>query len=283
MGTVDGNYGLSYCRTPQCKICQFQLLDRDPTFYSNLAIKQFNINGDGSCDTKNCIYVIMCKQKNCHMCYIGYTTTKLNKRLSGHRANIINGTEGIIMLHRFTKHHSICDMIIKPIDICDKEVLKNRERFWMQELNSIFPYGLNNRINVYGIKDSYNHTKYNSGIPVYSLFNLVKNNRTKRGSGINHKNVNGIEVDCVEEFNVEDFINKIADNVVFNIAKHTRKLIMPLKIDEVKVLFIYVSRIIFNDYKVFLYNEYLLYMVKDVCLYRLKNHMERVRETLVTI
>ena len=43
------------------------------------------------------------------MKYIGFTTTKLNKRMSGHCANFINVTEGIVMLNHFTKHHNITD------------------------------------------------------------------------------------------------------------------------------------------------------------------------------
>ena len=89
--------------------------------------------------------MISCKTHKCHMKYIGFPTTKLIKCLSGHHANIINGTEGIVMLNHFIKHHSNTDMVIKPIDICDIKVLRKREQLWIQELNAIFPYGLNSR------------------------------------------------------------------------------------------------------------------------------------------
>ena len=146
-----GNFSLQYCNTHQCKTCRLQILDTDVNFYSNLAYKKYNINGHGKCDTRNCIYLISCKHKNCHMKYIGFTTTKLNKRLAGHRANILYGTESYIMMEHFTKHHTIADMVIKPIDICDGKVLRKREQYWMQELNTIFPYGLNSRIDIEGI------------------------------------------------------------------------------------------------------------------------------------
>ena len=58
------------------------------------------------------------------------------------------------MLNHFTKHHNITDMIITPIDICDSKVLHKREQFWMQELNTIFPYAFNSRIDVEDIHDS---------------------------------------------------------------------------------------------------------------------------------
>ena len=62
------------------------------------------------------------------MKYIGFTTTKLSKRVSGHHANIISGREGIVVLNHFTKYHNITDMVIKPIDNCDSKVLRKREQ-----------------------------------------------------------------------------------------------------------------------------------------------------------
>ena len=188
---MANNGTIRYCNKPQCKICRHQILDTSPTFISNLAQKTYNINTDATCDTINCIYKISCKAQNCRQSYIGFTTTKLNKRLSGHRANILNGTESHIILNHFTKHHQISDMIIKPIDICDKEILRNKETFWMQELNTVFPYGLNNRINISNIQDAHEHVINNNDTPIYSIFNTVKNNRTKKGSK-KRNNVNNI-------------------------------------------------------------------------------------------
>ena len=74
--------------------------------------------------------------------------------MSGHHANM-NGTEGIMVLNHFTKHHNITDMVIKSIDICDSKVLCKREQFCIQELNTIFPYGLNSRIDKAIIQNRY--------------------------------------------------------------------------------------------------------------------------------
>ena len=180
---LSSNYSLQYCKTTQCKICRLQQLDTDTNFFSNLSHTKYNISEHGSCKTTFCIYMISCRAQKCHMKYIGFTSTKLNKFMSGHRANIINGTEGFVMLNHFTKHHNVTDMVIKPIDICDSKVLRKREQFWIQKLNTIFPYGLNSRIDIEDIHDSYNHIKNNNAKPIYKAFNTVKNNRTKRGSG----------------------------------------------------------------------------------------------------
>ena len=160
---------IQYCNTPQCKICRLQLLDTSITFSSNLANKQFQINQNGYCNTKNCVYMITCKQEKCHMKCIVFTTTSLNKRLAGHRANILNNTEGKVMLQHFKKHHNITDMIIKPTHSCAKEFLRNQETYRMQEINTIFPYGLNNRIAINNIEDAYNHITYNNETPIYKI------------------------------------------------------------------------------------------------------------------
>ena len=55
----------------------------------------------------------------------------------------LNGTEGIVMLQHFTKIHDITDMIIKLLEFWEGKFLRAREEFWMQQLNTIFPYGLN--------------------------------------------------------------------------------------------------------------------------------------------
>ena len=62
---------------------------------------------------------------------LGLQTTTLHKKLAGHRANIIQGTEGFLMLNHFTKIHNITDMVIKPIEYNEAEFLRNKEKFWM--------------------------------------------------------------------------------------------------------------------------------------------------------
>ena len=172
---------LSYCNTPLCKICRLQSLDTDTDFYSNLAVNKSECITDGSCKSKKCIYLITCKHMECHMKYVGFTTNPLNKRLAGHIANTIQGSEGYLMMNHFTKVHSITDMIIKPIEFNDVEFLRCKEKYWMPEINTIFPYGLNDRIEINGIMEAYDYvTRSSYNLPIYTLFNFVKNNRTKK-------------------------------------------------------------------------------------------------------
>ena len=265
------NVTLQYCNTPQCKICRLQKLDENPNFHSSLAFNTYQLNKNGSCKTRNCIYMISCSVENCHLKNIGFTTTMLNKRLAGHRANILNGTEGCIMLDHFTKFHNICDMVIKPIDICDAKVLRDREKYWMQKLNSIYPYGLNSRIDIQGIHDAHEHVR--NGDVIYKTFNTVKNNRTKKGSGVNRQTrpfpAGTAQVPNLNDFDPQTFINNCTINVSHSVNKHCRMLLMRLKLPEVRQLVIYVSKLLTSELANYTYNQFLLFMIRDLCLYRL--------------
>ena len=256
---------IQYCNTPQCKICRLKALDENQYFYSNLSTNNYELSQPASCKSSNCIYLISCKSPNCHMKYVGFTTTAINKRLSGHRANLTNNSEGIPMLQHFKKYHSISDMVIRPIEFCDSKMLRIRERFWQLELNTAFLYGLNDRIDGADIPNTYVHaTNLKSAIPIYSNFNFVKNNRTKRGSGKNKTMYN-----TNETFDPVKFISDLVDATTDSICKQTRKSIMKLKIENIRKLLIYTAKEIYTSIKLYSYNEYLLYVIKDLCLYKL--------------
>ena len=63
-----------------------------------------------------------------------------------HRNHITAGTEAHVISDHFTKCHNISNIKVKPIEVCtDLKTLRDRERFWMREINTLFPYGLNDR------------------------------------------------------------------------------------------------------------------------------------------
>ena len=80
------------------------------------------------------------------MKYVGKTALALNRRLSLHRGNMVAGKEAIVMLNHFTKIHQPSDMKIKAIEACNKRNLEDRQRYWIDEFNVAFPYGLNDRL-----------------------------------------------------------------------------------------------------------------------------------------
>ena len=118
------------------------------------------------------------------------------------------------------------------------------------------------------ISNTYIHaTNDESFIPIYTIFNYVKNNRSKRGSGINKRNNN--DINNVQTFNPADIITNILESTTDNICNITRKIIMKMNIDNIRKLLIHIATELHNSKTIYQYNEYLLYVVKDICLYKL--------------
>ena len=148
------------------------------------------------------------------------------------------------------------------------------------ELNTAFPYGLNDRVDGAKISNSYAHaTNDKSAIPIYNNFNYVKSNRIKRGSGINNRtnnnnNTNNTTNTNHDLHNTEFDPNKFITNIIEstkdnNRCNKTRKSIMNLKIDNICQLLIFTAKELHISEISYPYNEYLLYVIKDMCLYKL--------------
>ena len=118
------------------------------------------------------------------MKYVGKTKNIIRQRFNGHRNQIAAGTEGFVMLDHFggINGHGIGNMKIKAIEICNKDNINEREKYWINELNTIFPYGLNNDGKVFSLKNAYNTVIGNtSNTCIYSYFNTKSSKRTKKG------------------------------------------------------------------------------------------------------
>ena len=251
---------MNYCGIPQCKICTFKLFDQGTTISGNVTGKEYTINVSASCKTSWCIYLIGCRK--CQMKYVGMTKVQINRRLAEHRSHIRCGSESFVMLNHFTKHHGIADMTIKVIELCTRDNICKKEFFWINELNTTFPYGLNDRVDVGGIRDSYIHMKANNRKPIYSTFNKVPTKRGKK-AGNNNKHV---------DFDASIFIEDLFTLDTNNFVWLCKKMILGLKLPEVKELLIYVTSSINNKVmKESKYTQYPFYIIKDICLYRYHN------------
>ena len=259
----NGQQGIHNCDSSRCRMCFLKYLDTSPTYFSVCSDIKYEVTFSASCKTSSCIYLLSCKQ--CEMCYVGKTINSVRDRLNGHRGNIIAGTEAFLMTHHFTKVHNISDMQIKPIEIVDKKELAKREKFWMAELNTPFPYGLNDRVDFGGFHDIYEEvTKKQCSKPVYSVFNKVETKRRKRGRAVQ-------DPDASIVFAPEEFINNLIE-VSANIQHFThyiRTFIMRLDNDKIKQLLLHVINLLNDNCNVSTRKiEYLLYVVKDMCLFK---------------
>ena len=265
---------IQYCQTAQCKVCKNKQLDTKIEFHSNLSKKSFEINFHQNCKTNIVIYLISCRHPNCTLKYVGRTNHAICRRLALHRANIVAKTEGPAMLNHFTKVHQPSDMIVKAIEVCSKANIKERERFWMMELNTAFPYGLNDRIDAPPIQDAYNYTLNNTATnrAVYETFNKEPSRRTKKGGRRQNQQPNTI-------FNPSIFMNNICD---INIDQKElfintiRSLVMALNKTSTKQLFLHLCICIneqndsFHHYNSNAYSSYLSYLCRDITFAKLK-------------
>ena len=76
---------------------------------------QFDLEINGSCDTKNCVYVIKCKKENCQYQYVGHTINPIKSRIGQHKSSIKRGGGSKLLKDHFTLVHSTEDMMILPL------------------------------------------------------------------------------------------------------------------------------------------------------------------------
>ena len=157
-------------------------------FWSSLTNRRYTVISacDLSCSTTNVIYLISCAK--CDQQYVGETKRKVSERLSGHRSSIKKQANAFIARHFNLPGHTMDDIKIQPIehitqrpgeteqDITIRRL--DREWFWMLELRTMYPYGLNDCLQQVGnVSHSYVRSRNN----VFNLFN--RHQRRKRSHG----------------------------------------------------------------------------------------------------
>lgn len=277
---------IQYCHVQQCKICKNKQLDTNTTFHSNLNQKSFNIEFSQNCKTNMVVYLISCKHENCTLKNVGRTNQAINRRLALHRANIVAGTEGPAMMHHFTKVHQPSDMMIKAIEVCSKATIKERERFWITELNTAFPYGLNDRIDAPPIQDAYSYTLLNTATnhAIYETFNKVSSRRTKRGGS--HRSRRQKTINMFDPIAFMDTITTTNMHRKELFTNHVRTQIMNLNKDSNKKLFLHLCTCInehnanFHNYNSNQYTSYLTYLCRDITFAKLKSmYVQRKKQS----
>lgn len=273
---AENSERIVYCKVPQCKVCRNKQLDTNINFSSNLSNKDFSVNFHQTCKTNLIIYLISCKNPDCSLKYVGRTHNAMNRRLSLHRANILAGTEGPAMLQHFTKVHQPSDMIIKAIEICSKSEIKSKEAFWIRELNTAFPYGLNDRVCAPAFRDAYKYTLENNSVnvPVYSIFNKEPSRRTKRGSGVNKRN----SLVSDNDFDPDGFLVGLSrpDVPQYDYINFLRSQIFQLRKIHIKTLFLHLCKCIkdknqqFHQYNSNIHTTYFSYLARDLVFFKLK-------------
>ena len=186
------------CKQKKCKTCPS--FDPNPLFKSTVTGSNFILlhDKDFSCKTKNLIYLITCN--TCNIQYVGLTETEMHSRMNKHRSKINKSTfNSVYIVQHFSKEgHNFKEARIQIIDyILENEnlrVLKNKENFWINTLNTAYPLGLNDNIRGFG-----NVSQGNAG-NVYFLPSKIPRYKRGRGKRGKKSKLNRTTLDSDNEF-----------------------------------------------------------------------------------
>lgn len=104
----------------------------------------FKINNQGNIKSKNCIYIIICKQ--CGIQYVGETRNTIGTRFTQHRYNILRKKDAHTQLVKHFIQHDWSAVQASVLESNPNWNLAQRqraERAWISRLNTRFPQGLN--------------------------------------------------------------------------------------------------------------------------------------------
>ena len=171
---------ISKCNRENCLTCP--IFKPAPIFRSSVPGKTYKVigSGDWSCNTSNVVNLITCQR--CGLQYVGETSQALRKRMNNHRANIKSLKPQFLYKHFTSDGHRLEDMFVQPIEsivVAPNEQASayskrlEREEFWIRELKTVYPYGLND--NIHGVG---NISKQNDKIIVWKFFN--KHSKTRK-------------------------------------------------------------------------------------------------------
>ena len=142
--------GTSKCESNRCQICNFLCVGR--TSRCKTDGKEFRINYNLNCNSKNVVYLITCKV--CGTQYVGSTTTTFRFRFNNHRSRINahlklsseNKRNDDFLYQHFhsSGHLGLSHLSIQLIDrAMGERELREKEGQWMYRLGTLRPQGLN--------------------------------------------------------------------------------------------------------------------------------------------
>ena len=169
-----------------------------------------------------------------------------------------------------------------------KKTLNEREKYWIAELNTVYPYGLNMDASFAGIKNAFEHVNGNKvGKTIYSVFNVVKSTRGYSGGRkkrhlqpMDNSNVNNRTFDSVIWLN-EIMANHLNDE---NIVHSLRTEISKLMLYNLKRLFLDIT-IKIKDGEKFnhVQHSHIFLVIRDLCLHKLQTLYKPKRKSFIVI
>ncbi|CAH2247451.1 Hypothetical predicted protein [Pelobates cultripes] len=129
------------------------------TFFHPHNNRKYTIRYTITCKTTHVIYKLSCP---CGLCYIGKTETAICERIRGHRSSIRlayrdGSTDKPVAKHFFELKHPLATLKFVAIDHIPNprrgwdrgRMLLNREAYWIHELDTVSPKGLNEALSLH--------------------------------------------------------------------------------------------------------------------------------------
>ena len=137
------NTGNIPCGRRRCKCC-YEIMTTS-SFRSHNTGRRYNIRSNITCKSRNLVYLISCKR--CGLQYVGETENLLHIRMNGHRSDIrTKRLEKPVAAHFSQPDHSAVDLEVRGIEKIHRDNMqwrKQRESYWIFELKTLIPCGLN--------------------------------------------------------------------------------------------------------------------------------------------
>ncbi|XP_053560082.1 uncharacterized protein LOC128650282 [Bombina bombina] len=135
--------GCTFCGEIKCSVCTY--MKSTSSFKSSITNKVYEIKDSLSCLSKNAIYLITCEK--CGKQYVGETTQSVRRRFVDHLSTINCKKDLAVPQHFCQDDHSTSDVSLAIIEqVKNKEDILIRESYWIQELKTQKPYGLNSKV-----------------------------------------------------------------------------------------------------------------------------------------
>ena len=121
-------------------------------FQSSATGRLYPIRQKLSCSSKNVIYLARCCK--CNLQYVGSTLTEFKIRFRNHKSNMLNNRRTCeLAVHYNSSQHDISQINFITIEQITSfqnplhldQLLLTREAYWMTQLFTLNPHGLNKR------------------------------------------------------------------------------------------------------------------------------------------
>ena len=119
------------------------------SFTSFATKSEYKIMQDVNCKTINTVYIINCPV--CNLQYTGETNQKFSYRMNGHRSDLTLKPYLPLSKHFVSAGHNLDDFERASIQIIEcntkwtTKERQQRESYWIQELQTLHPQGINKK------------------------------------------------------------------------------------------------------------------------------------------